>query len=209
MRSTIESQVLENIAERLESEGFRVFIEPRGPVVPDFLKTMQPDIIALKNGEKLIVEVKKRAEPEGGSAKRWSELLADHPDWKLRLVALDSSEANALPSVSLDVVKRRLSEVNELAEKHPQAAFLLAWASLEALARATSATQFEKPQSPGRIVEVLAQDGYFTPTEADALRALSNRRNRLIHGDLDSDLTAEDVRRLLAIIEAGLLDEAA
>ena len=64
--------------------------------------------------------------------------------------------------------RRALSEVKQIAaEGHIEPAMLMAWATFEALARALLTKQFGRPQTPGRLVQTLAAEGYLTPSEAD------------------------------------------
>jgi uncharacterized protein YutE (UPF0331/DUF86 family) len=50
-------------------------------------------------------------------------------------------------------------------------------------------------------VEVLAGEGYITPTEADRLRQLAKVRNQLIHGDLRAKATSRDIRSFAATLK--------
>ncbi len=80
------------------------------------------------------------------------------------------------------------------------AALLIGWATFEALGRRLSPTRFKRPQTPARLVEVLASEGQLMPSEADSARQLITARNRLIHGDLEVEVTKEDIARLPAIL---------
>src|SRR4051812_12341812 len=88
--------------------------------------------------------------------------------------------------VPIETIKGVLGDAEKLlkAEQFP-AALLLCWAAFEAFARNQLQSTFARPQTPGRIVEILAGDGILTPTEADKLRLLARQRNNFIHGALD------------------------
>ena len=79
--------------------------------------------------------------------------------------------------------------------------FLLAWAVLEAEARRLIGNQLGRPQTPGRVVQMLGQEGYLPPDEADSIRRLADVRNRLIHGELSVDLSRESLDQLLAALD--------
>ena len=68
-----------------------------------------------------------------------------------------------------------------------------------------TAAQFERPQTPGRLVEVLATEGFLTPTEADRLRQLVDKRNRLVHGELQIRATKAELDAFTRTLE-NLLD---
>jgi uncharacterized protein YutE (UPF0331/DUF86 family) len=66
--------------------------------------------------------------------------------------------------------------------------------------------QLERPEPPGRLVQVLAQGGYVTPDEADQLRRLANLRNELSHGGLGVSVERSDVERLVDVLETLLVE---
>jgi uncharacterized protein YutE (UPF0331/DUF86 family) len=61
------------------------------------------------------------------------------------------------------------------------------------------------------LIEVLANEGLVTPTEADTLRGLASLRDRLIHGALDQHVSPEDLRNLVDILDvlSGLVNSPA
>jgi uncharacterized protein YutE (UPF0331/DUF86 family) len=60
--------------------------------------------------------------------------------------------------------------------------------------------RFERPQTPGRLVQVLASEGYVTPSEADKLRGLAEKRNKLVHGELRTRISEADVAQMTDIL---------
>jgi uncharacterized protein YutE (UPF0331/DUF86 family) len=60
--------------------------------------------------------------------------------------------------------------------------------------------KFEKPQTPGRLIGLLASEGYLTPSEADRRRELAKARNALIHGELATQISNDEVRNFSAIL---------
>ena len=79
---------------------------------------------------------------------------------------------------------------------------LLSWATLEAIGRNLMASDLARPQTPGRVIQFMAQDGIATPNEADRLRALVKLRNSLAHGELDAPVTGEQTAEMLDILGA-------
>lgn len=77
---------------------------------------------------------------------------------------------------------------------------LRGWATFEALARYLNPEDFGKPQSPGRLVEKLAFEGYVTPSEADVLRSLATIRNSFIHGDLNQSVSYTELETFIRIL---------
>jgi len=125
-------------------------------------------------------------------------------DWDLRVYyARPSDERGSLEVVSKAEINGSLATVGKLIELgERKAALLMSWATFEAIGRALLPKRFERPQSPGRLIEVLAMDGQLLPNEADTLRTLADLRNRLIHGKLDVEVPVEDLRKFIGILNS-------
>ena len=80
-------------------------------------------------------------------------------------------------------------------------ALVMAWATFEAIGRALLPEQFQRPQTPGRLVEVLGSGGYITPEEADTLRAAIAIRNAVVHGQLNSTVDQKMLQGFIAILK--------
>jgi REase_AHJR-like len=201
-----EAEVLRGVIPELVAEGYDVFVNPRPPLAPAFLGDLRPDAIAIRDDKKLVVEI---VSFPGADKKleRIRTVLKDQPNWELKVVVLSPATApDVLPVQTPDVIRQRVSEMQELAATgHFGPALLLGWAAFEASSRKLLAEQFKRPQTPGRLVSVLASDGYLTPSEADRLRELAGKRNALIHGELEAEIGAGDVQELIAILETMLL----
>lgn len=201
-----EEQVLQREIARLESEGYDVFVQPRAPLVPEFLGDFVPDAVATGNGKKIVLEVARSLGSE--KLRDVAAKFAKQREWELKvLLVTPTSSGTHLPVQSRQVIEGALEEIRRLQELNAfRAAFLLAWATFEAEGRASIAGRFERPQSPGRLVEVLSQEGLLTPDDADQMRALSEKRNRLIHGDLGIEITGEDLRWLVNVLQQLAID---
>jgi uncharacterized protein YutE (UPF0331/DUF86 family) len=197
-----EFDVLQSLMPELEAEGYEVYLHPNRPLLPEFLRDFTPDAIALRKDKNLAIEVMRKS-PDGERKKeRIADLFKGHDDWALRVVWIEPVGSAATPqSQSLSLIRTRVVEIRELARKrHFQSAFLLAWATLEAVGRVLAPAQLQRPQTPGRLIEVLAMEGYLTPTEADDLRPLIDKRNKLVHGDLKTRISESEVGRLTDIL---------
>jgi len=94
-----------------------------------------------------------------------------------------------------------IASVDELlSEGYVAPAFLMAWSTLEAAGRSLLPNELRRPQTPARLVEVLAGKGHITPDEADRLRRLAKSRNDLVHGDLQTSVTRRDLKFLLLVL---------
>lgn len=203
-------QILEQLTPRLEEEGYTVYLEPPRQLLPVFMRGYIPDAIALRaqsfdqNRKNLAIEVK----VEGPSSKTKLDDLArrfaDQRDWELRVFYARPAGGTAmLPPMPREAIDAALSSIETLVVANQlQAALLLGWATFEALGRALAPEKFVRAQTPGRLVEALANDGLVTPPEADALRVLARARNQLIHGGLDEKVSAVDLSKFLETLTA-------
>ena len=197
-----EKQVLQREVARLQSEGYDVFLQPRAPLVPEFLGDYVPDAVATGKGKKIVLEVARPSKLGSEKLQEVAARFAKQREWELKVLLVSPiSHDETLPVQSRQTIDGALDEIERLkAMSAFRAAFLLAWATLEAEGRASIEGKFERPQSSGRLVQVLSQEGYLTPTDADQLRTLSEKRNRLIHGDLSTEISSPDLDSLLRIL---------
>jgi hypothetical protein len=203
---TTEREMLERVVQELTAEGYDVYLHPNRPLLPSFLAGYVPDAVALGREKSLAVEVLRKSRHATTRLKRIQALFEGQDKWELRVVWVAPASAKEFLQVQTSVtIKQRIGEVRTLAvEDHLGPSLLLAWATFEALARAVVSGEFERPQTPGRLVQVLAQDGYLTPTEADQLRRLAEKRNKLIHGDLQVRVSKAEVERFARVLDTML-----
>ncbi len=203
MPQKIEREVLERLVPELEAEGYDVYIQPNKALLPPFLGSFRPDAIAHRKDKNLIVEVIRRSPHAAKELERVTELLQGQKMWGLKLVWIEpGSTPTTIKVQATEAMQERIAEIKELASaNHIEPAMLMAWATFEALARAMLTKQLERPQTPGRLVQMLAGEGYLTPTEADRLRSLAEKRNKLIHGELQVRVSPEELQDFAAVLE--------
>lgn len=211
--STTETQedvLLDNLLPRYRAEGFTVIVHPTSSFLPPFMGNYRPDAIALRADKKIAIEIKR----DPGSSKNMkgiTERFAQHPDWELRVYYLSGlSQERDLQPPARRAIEFAIKEVSELKESgHLTAAIVIAWATLEAIGRVLLPEELARPQPTARLVEVLASEGLVTQTEADTLRRAVEMRNAIVHGDLTSKVSSEDIDELLASLRllTGLLPE--
>jgi DNA replicative helicase MCM subunit Mcm2 (Cdc46/Mcm family) len=172
-------------------------------LAPDFLEGIRADAIAIRSDKKIIVEVVHETAQESGKLERLRRLLKEQPGWELRVILVSPATApKSLPVQSVEAITKSIHEAQRLTDNgFLGPGLLVGWASLEAAARRLLTSQFSKPQTPGRLVDVLAEAGNLTPSEADRLRELVKLRNAFIHGDLSAVVTKEDVQQMISILK--------
>ena len=198
-----EATLLESVLPELEAEGFEVFANPSPPLLPPFMRDHSPDAIALRKDKKLAIEVLHEGAPSNRRLDRLRELFALHKDWELRVYWISpSSTTREIAAASRNVIEQSIKAVEDLvADGRTAPALLMAWATLEAIGRAVLPDKLQRPQPPGRLTEVLAAEGYVTPTEADHLRRLAENRSHLIHGGLETSVHEADLQRFVDVLK--------
>jgi hypothetical protein len=188
MSTQTEAEVLRQLLPELEAQGYEVYLHPDRRLLPSFSKSYIPDAVALRSDKNIAIEVTRQSRDASKKLARITKLFEGQPKWELRIVWLEpASSQRDLEIQPLAAIAKRITEVQELLDKgSSEGSLLLAWAIFEALARAILPDQFQRPQTPGRLVEILARQGYITPSEADLLRVLAEKRNKLAHGELQT-----------------------
>lgn len=204
MTTITEREILDHEVERLRAEGYDVYVDPGPSLVPDFLGSYRPDAVAEREGSKIALEVVSRTDPAQTRLGEVAAIFERHPEWEFRVVWAEPAEgATRLPVQTKDEIRAAIVEIKKLrSEKHFRPSFLLGWAAFEAAARAVAETRFGRAQTPVRLVQALGEEGYLTPDETDAMRSLTEKRNRLVHGMLDAPVDGEDVDKLIRALEA-------
>jgi REase_AHJR-like len=197
-----ERQVLEQLVPQLEAEGFTVYLEPSRQMLPAFMEGYTPDVIALRSDKKLAFEIVVEGPSSTEKEQRLKHRFDKAKDWELRLLyARPVSKKIELPVMADDAIDASIASAEGLASTQQfKAAFLIAWATFEALGRALNPHDFARPQTPTRLIEILASKGFVTPSEADLLRRLATTRNQFIHGSLDEVVDRVELEEFILIL---------
>lgn len=201
---TIEDVVLERLVPDLKSQGYDVFVHPNKQIVPAFLGSYSPDLVALRDDKNLVIEIKHKSGQTENLLKDLAKRFDGQERWEFRVVWINPGELQeGLALQSRDTISARLREISRLLDAgFTDSAMLIAWATFEAVGRKVMPKEFERPQSPGRLVQVLAQEGHITPDEGDALRQLVDMRNRFIHGELTVAISRPQVESFVKTLSS-------
>jgi hypothetical protein len=202
--SSLERSVLENLVPNLEAKGYQVFIQPPRSLLPPFMGNYRPDAIALKPGKNIAIEVMSPVRAGDEKARKLQNLFSPQPDWELQVYYAPLRTAEPIIDVahraSIQQTIDALPQFSEMAGRVP--ALLTAWAAFEAVGRALAPDRLARAQTPTRLLEVLASDGYVTPDEADKLREISQLRNKAAHGGFGVTVTEAHLNQLVATIKS-------
>lgn len=200
-----ETATLDLLKNKFETDGYKVTIEPRNLDIMQVLNGYIPDMLAEREHEKILIEIKRSRNP---SVEKALKLLAEKIEaiegWKFKFFFEDEQIVNRGPHrEEIERILTSIDAANKLvgSEQEIQAAFLLGWAALEAAARHLYLDKFERAQSPGRIITTLAESGDLDQNEAKTLLGFSRIRNLLIHGQISRTVSADELKALLGIIQ--------
>ncbi|ABD89914.1 hypothetical protein [Rhodopseudomonas palustris] len=197
-----EAEVIESLLPKYQAEGFDVYVNPSPAILPPFMQAYRPDAIALKKGKKIAIEIVGPTSPSDNKIEGLQSLFAGQSDWELQVFyASPLASGRNLGIASRQLIDGSIRQVETLlsaGHRHP--ALVMAWATFEAVGRALLPDQLQRPQTPARLVEVLASDGYVTPDEAHVLRRAIAPRNAVAHGDLDAVVDDGLLERFVAIL---------
>lgn len=205
MREAEQSRqvIIEQLAPRLEADGYSVIFEPPRQMLPPFMEGYIPDAIAVGPQKKIAIEVIVEGEAAKNKERDLKRLFENAKDWELNVYYVRPSAAkDQLSPPSMAAVDASIRSVEKLAADGATApAALMCWAIFEALARLLSPDKFARAQPAAKLVETLAGGGYVTPSEADFLRKMARLRNELVHGDLEKRVASVDVLEFIAALK--------
>lgn len=198
-----ERAVLDLLRERYEGNGYSFFAYPPAQLVPNFMEGYRPDAIAMRDDDRIAIEVKQRSRQDAKQLARVAERFASHPNWKFVVVSDEVlPDFEALGISSPEAIEGQLTEAEQLVRaEHYRAAFVLGWAIIEALARALQrgGEMGSQSRSPREVAEILERNGYIGFEEGRRLRNLVNLRNATVHGDFGVNVDKSAVEDLLQI----------
>ena len=212
-KNTAAAKVQE-LARSYEAQGFAVKTEPVAGDIPFDLGGYRPDLLAEKEGQHLIVEVKKTGVPLSvDRLQALAETIRQHAGWRLLLVPTDEENpsqplSNATELVSWQAVAERARRADNLLQSgETDAAFLMLWSAFEAMLR-RHAQQVSLPierLSTTALLNYLYSQGELSYEQFQQALTGLQVRNRLVHG-FEAAETTQEARPLHTLV-ANLLHE--
>jgi len=196
-----ERRRLASVASEYEERGYEVKVQPSAADLPDFMGTFEPDLIAIGNGESVVVEVKARNEFQNNREVAAIEAaIRDRPGWRFELIidGVDEDDASLLGPHQIET---SLKEANELQMRgHVVAGLLLLWSATEGILRLLAArekVELESP-APGYMTKRLYTLGLLGRDQYRILDEAVRLRNQAAHG-FQVSVTQQDVAKVAAI----------
>jgi hypothetical protein len=186
----VDATSVQDVASNYRAWGYDVVIDPSPQDLPPFLNGYQPDFLARKDGETVLVQVKpivSTKDMEGYRA--LAERVHAQPAWRLDLVVTGSPDriqgARTHPLLPAIDVSIRYEEAEQLAATgHGEAALLIAWAATEAVLRLTAefnGTDVQRSSTP-TLLKHLVTEGIISREEYQLLWSSYQTRSLVAHG---------------------------
>lgn len=214
-----DGETVEDVVREYERDGYTVVRDPDVATLPDFLAPYWPAMIAYKDGEKAVVEVKTQGTlREAKSLPALTEAVNAHEreGWRVGLYTIPPEVIPAIggrvEELSRDELRGRARAAHGLVRgAQADAALLLAWSVAEATLRQFARRESVplKNERPLAVIATLYSGGLLGREEYDLLREAKRARDVIVHGFRSPDLAPDFVFRLLEKVERWSLVEAA
>jgi len=196
-------------------EGYEVVVKPRGGQLPPFLARFEPDFIATKGHESVVVAVKTRADLRSSA-----DLIAlagaveAQPGWRLDLSVTPPEHVSVVDedAESLDqdeILARATAALTLSQDQQDEPALLLAWSAAEAALRVYAARE-QVPLQSDQAVDVVAalySLGLLNRDDYDVLRRGLRASTIVVHGfrlpQPERRLAADLVRKVRELLHVG------
>src|SRR6516164_8660961 len=136
---TSEREAIREYADWYSQQGYQVSVEPPARELPEFLRTLAPDLIARRDGENIVVEVKTSSPASFEQVQQLARALEHRAGWKLQVVYADLPDPEWAPPAELPGISElltRLAAVGGMDEEdNSSSQFLILWSIIEAVAR--------------------------------------------------------------------------
>ena len=192
---TLYDEKVKSLAEKYESQGFRVSIEPKTDELPFELGNYQPDMIAIKDDSGLVIEVKTSlSRMSVDRLQALAEEVSKHPGWRFLLLTLEDIEAKSLPGTSEQFpswqeLTHRFIQAHKLIENDEiEPAFLLMWSIFEGALR-KRAVDVSIPIERFPVIGLLRHLyslGELSISQFELAQACFEVWNRLAHGYIEN-----------------------
>ncbi len=191
-----EFLAIEKLREDYQLDGFEILPENRSFSVGGYV----PDLVARKDDRIVLIEVKTRRTPSiENHLERLKDKIEAETGYEMHIYYLNGMELPKGPKIQTNASIDTVLDEAQRASSNGQcrAAFLIAWAALEAASRRIFPEKLGGSQTPGRIVSILSEEGIITPSQATELRTFAQMRNTLVHGELNVAIRQDDVSLML------------
>lgn len=185
-------------ARRYRRDGYEVSGPDRWLNKPSFLGDIVPDLIAERDDDKVVIEIKDAAAVRGSNdIVEIAERVAKQPGWRFELIALRTID----PSLRPDLAFAGESVARLVEDGFLKPAYVMVYAAIENIIASWGAHRKRRPAdlSPTDALKQLVVKGVIDQPTYDAVRLARARRNALMHNPAESEPERGDIEALLRV----------
>jgi hypothetical protein len=207
---TSEREAIRQYADWYSQQGYQVSVEPAPRELPDFLRTLTPDLIAHRDGENIVVEIKTSSPASFEQVQRLARALEHRAGWTLRVVYADLPDPEWAPPSELPATADLLARLDTISAEGDDDAnrlqFLLLWSIIEAAARHRLSALNISPTSrisSSALIKMLLTEGVIEEDDYSVLRRALAVRNAIAHGFLNQPVDTvlfEQIREVARLL---------
>ncbi|WP_407306374.1 hypothetical protein [Desulfosporosinus sp. SB140] len=187
MNKDSEKVALTKAAKEYLDQGYEVTIYPTKDELPMPLKGQMPDLIAFKDNQYVIVEVKSKLSPSEANQLKVFADIAEKQGWRFDLISIDEDTKPTLDILTqkdMELTWKKISDLKHLGFNN--SAFVYVWAMLETLMRSLVAKENIRVHSntmysPLLLVKTLYSYGVLEEEDFNKLKHYFSIRNRIVH----------------------------
>ncbi len=190
---TGERQAISQYADWYARQGYQVSVEPSPRQLPEFLRTLAPDMIARRDGENVVVQIKTSSPASFEAIQRLARALEHRAGWQLQVVYVDLPDPEWQPPPRLPETKDLLARLDLIGGvggggDQSRLELLLLWSIVEAAARHRLSALKIPPTSrisSSALLKMLLTEGIIEDDDYVLLRRGLAARNAIAHGFLN------------------------
>lgn len=212
MKIVQELRALQEIAEEYQRLGYTVIVEPPATLIPAFLGDYRPELLATKDGENLLFDVKLEGARDVAEFWRMVAEVKRHAGWKLTGITVPNVDpevntSGVLSDLDVEGLRQQLREI-DLLSRDPQLRSVILpklWVVYIAALRLLAIQEgFDRDGDADYSRLVRAQsNGLISNAECEEGRALMILRNRVANGS-DAVVAPEDCLQLRQMIQRAI-----
>ena len=214
MNTTLsEYKLAQSLAEKYQANGYIVEIDPDLSHIPFDLNGYHPDMIAIKEDSKLIIEVKQKTQKVSiEHLQSIAQLISQHQGWRFVVITPDDMENNYLLNIQENYLtwselSKKVAQIPLIIDSIGNAASLIyIWSLVEAVLRRYAIdSSIPVENFPfSRMAKHLYSIGELSIDELNLLLTIYASRNQVAHG-YNTEINRETLNQLIDFINKALL----
>ena len=200
----IVNRKIREVVKEYKSKGYSVIENPSKNDVPKFLNNFIPDLIAKKNEDNVIIEIKISSNTNRNQfleLENIAKIIEKEKYWRFELIITNPKEYNDNNGelLSDNEIISRIDTSKKILEDDINIAFLSLWTVFETIARKNLPNELYKNNTINGIIKNLYSKSLINHQEYKNLDDFLKNRNNIIHG-FNSEITKPDFENLLELI---------